>query len=272
MAESKDDKNNFIFEKDTEQQADKDDAAQASASSDSASEIKTDEAAGGETKKFVLGDGGKEPPDFAEDRGAVKDYSVGLFVWKALRPLLIFAVSAGLIIFFGVKAYHHVEESYFAPVDAGSTITKSVEVKPGSSLSTIASLLYEQGVIRNKFVFQMYVDVNDKSSKLLAGKYQLSPNMTMDEIVEALEKGGPARETVKITFTEGMTAEDIADTLLSKGIFDDTKKQTFCRCATILRRFRTITHFSKRLRTANRWKAGIICWRGICSRIRTSFM
>jgi UPF0755 protein len=183
--------------------------------------------ADGETRAFLMDGGPKEPLEKCEERGALREYSTGFMVWRVLRPLLVFIISLGLVFLLGSALIRHIEENYFAPVSAESTESKQVEIKPGSSLSAIASLLYEQGIIRNKFVFQMYVDFNDKASGMQAGKYQLSPGMTMEQIMNILSAGDGGRKVIKLTFTEGMTVEDIAAKLVSAGGFDDDKYDEF---------------------------------------------
>jgi len=183
--------------------------------------------ADGETRAFLINGGPKEPLEKCEERGALKEYSTGYMVWRVLRPVLVLAISLGLVFLLGSAFVRYIEENYFAPVSADSTEVKEIEIKTGSSLSAIANLLYEEGIIRNKFVFQMYVDFNDKAASLQAGKYQLSPRMTMEQIMNILCEGDGGRKVVKVTFTEGMTVEDIAARLVSAGCFDDAKRDEF---------------------------------------------
>ena len=183
----------------------------------------------GETKAFLLDGNPKEPLEKGEERGSLKDYTAGSVTWRLLRPLLILAASLGLIIWLGTALYNHVEKNYVAPVAADLSEYQQVEIKSGSSLSGIAGQLYEQGLIRNKLVFQLYVDFNDKSSSLQAGKYQISPGMTMEQIMDILLAGDGGRKIVKITFTEGMTVQDIADKLVSEKMFDKAARYEFLK-------------------------------------------
>ncbi len=178
----------------------------------------------GHTKAFLLDGNPKEPLERCEERGSLKDYTAGSVAWRVLRPLLILAVSLGLVIWMGTALYNHVQQNYVSPVAADMSVYQQVEIKSGSSLSGIAGQLYEQGLIRNKLVFQLYVDFNDKSSSLQAGKYQLSPGMSMEQIMDILLAGDGGRKTVKITFTEGMTIKDIADKLVAEKMFDASQR------------------------------------------------
>jgi len=182
---------------------------------------------GGETRSFTIDAGGKKPLEKCEERGSVKSYNAWTVIWKITRPFLILVVSLALVAFLAYRGYHYIEDSYFTPVDVETQETKKIEIKPGSSLSSIATTLFEEGIIRNKFVFQMYVDLNDMGNKLLAGKYEFSPSMTMDEIIAILGEGDGGRKVAEVTFTEGMTAEDIAETLQQSGILDAFQKVEF---------------------------------------------
>lgn len=204
-----------------------------------------------ETRQLVIDGGGKEPTEKCEERGSIKDYTVASVSWKILRPLLILVVSAALLIYCGVTAYHYIENSYFAPVEAESSISKTVDIKTGSSLSTIASKLFEEGIIRNKFVFQMYVDLNDMGSSLLAGNYVFSPSMTMDEIIKILGEGNGPREVFKVTFTEGMTVTDMADTLLNKEAFDKDERKKFLELCNDADKFKEYGFIEALQETAN---------------------
>jgi|AGTN01.1.fsa_nt_gi conserved hypothetical protein, YceG family len=181
----------------------------------------------GLTRAFALETAGKEPVERCEERSAIREVPAGLFVWRMLRPLLILLISALLVWLVGSFAYNYINDNYVAPVESDTAAVKTIEIKTGSSLSRIATLLYEEGIIRNKLVFQLYVDFNDMSSKLQAGTYDLSPGMTIDEIMETLAAGDGAEDVIKIVFTEGMTIEEMAGVLVEKRMFDETERREF---------------------------------------------
>jgi UPF0755 protein len=180
-----------------------------------------------QTRAFSLDTAGKEPPERCEERSAIRDLPAGVLVWRMLRPLLILAISAALVWFLGSFGYRYVMQNYIAPVENDKSTVRTVQIKTGASLSAIASLLHDEGIIRNKLVFQLYVDFNDMSSKLQAGTYDLSPGMTIEEIMETLVAGDGGKEILKITLTEGMTANDMASTLVSKGLLSAAESREF---------------------------------------------
>ncbi len=178
------------------------------------------------TQTFTINGTDSEPLERCEERESLKDMPMGVMSWRIARPLLILVVSVAIVLILGSIVVNYVEQNYLTPVSSDST-AKRIEIKAGSSLSKIATLLFEQGIIRNKLVFQLYVDLNDMSSKLKAGRYDLSPNMTMEQIAAVLIEGDGGRTTKTITFTEGMGIEAIAQKLVTENIFDQQKKGKF---------------------------------------------
>lgn len=183
--------------------------------------------ADGETRAFSLEDSVKEPREKCEERGSLKELPTGAFIWRIGRPLLILAVSIALVVFLCLTVYHYIEESYVAPVAMDTSQTVHLEIKSGSSLSAISTLLYDEGIIRNKFAFQLFADLNDLGGSLKAGHYDLSPGMTMEQIADVLKEGNPPRSVKKIMFIEGFTVEDMADKLVKEGLFNADQRKEF---------------------------------------------
>lgn len=152
--------------------------------------------------------------------------------WVFFRPVVIAAISlvvVALTVFYG---YDYFKEKYFLPVDVNDSAPITVEIEKASSLTTIAQRLYDSGVIRDKNVFKLYADFSDMSYKLKAGTYELSKNMTFDDIIYTLMKGQAASPVTNVTLTEGMTLQTMAETLVNKGALKDyTKFLALCRDA-----------------------------------------
>lgn len=142
-------------------------------------------------------------------------------VWKMARPVAVFLISLGIVIVALLIGYQFVYTNYFAPVDSNDSNAIEVTIEKGSSVNTIAETLEEKGLVRNATVFKFYVDFSDMASKLKAGTYKLSPNMTMEDIAFELKSGNNDDAVIKFTATEGMTIEDIADVLVEKGVLTD---------------------------------------------------
>ena len=126
--------------------------------------------------------------------------------------------------------YNYLADKYFSPVDTANSQTIEVTIPKAASLTTIAQILYDNDVIRDKNVFKLYTDFSDMSYRLKAGTYALAKDMTYDDIIYALMKGEPAAPVTDITLTEGMTVETMGQTLVDNGIYkDDTRFLELCR-------------------------------------------
>jgi UPF0755 protein len=89
-------------------------------------------------------------------------------------------------------------------------------VEPGESTGSIATRLRSEGLIRQPVLFTLLARSQDLDDKLQAGRYVLSPTMTMGEIMIALQSSRV--EDVRITFPEGMRLEEIAAAVEAAGL------------------------------------------------------
>ena len=150
--------------------------------------------------------------------------------WKAMRPLLIALLSVGfclLVLWAGIRI---ILKEFIYPVDETDATPITVNIEKGSGASTIAKVLYEacgegeEGLIRSKAAFKIYVDFTGKSSTLQAGTYVLSKNMDIPQIVDVICLGNPPRQVVKFRVTEGMDIEAIAEKLVKEGLLKESSK------------------------------------------------
>ena len=106
-----------------------------------------------------------KPPKDKKPRGGV---------WGFFRPVVITVISLVLVTGTIVYSYNYFTEKYFAPVNINDTTPIDVTIPKAASLTTIAQILYDNDVIRDKNVFKLYTDFSDMSYKLKAGTYELS--------------------------------------------------------------------------------------------------
>lgn len=139
---------------------------------------------------------------------------------STVRKIVAIVVASLILIIAigGISGYFYVK-SALQPVDPESSIDKEVEIPMGSSTSHIATILEEKGIIKDSRVFRFYIKFNNESN-FKAGKYQLSPAMTLNEIVGALKTGTLQKEpSVTITIPEGKTIDQIAELYANKAEF-----------------------------------------------------
>lgn len=93
-----------------------------------------------------------------------------------------------------------------------------IEIALGSGTNKIATILKQADLIKSVETFKLYAKLNNVTT-FQAGKYTLTKNMSVPEIIEALQTGKVFKEAkVKITFVEGKTFRYVA-----KQIADNTK-------------------------------------------------
>lgn len=109
---------------------------------------------------------------------------------------------------------------------AGSSVVPSdITVDQGDSTSAIATKLRAAGLIRQPLLFTMLVRSQGLDGKLQAGTFHLRPNMTMSQIISALQV--PARaEEVQVTLKEGLRLEEVAEVIGEAGI-KNVEEQSF---------------------------------------------
>lgn len=89
-------------------------------------------------------------------------------------------------------------------------------VEPGETTNSIAKRLSEQKIIRQPLLFVVLARMQELDSKLQAGNFLLRQNMTMNEIMVALQQSRV--KEVQITIIEGMRIEQVAAVVGNAGI------------------------------------------------------
>ena len=110
------------------------------------------------------------------------------------------------------------------PVNQEDSTNILIEIKSGDSTQDILSSLKEKGLIKNTLVSKIYIKLNGIKG-LQAGKYELSPNMDLKQVLSKIGSGGILNEEVKITFLEGKNMRWIAKRIAEKT--NNTEEQVY---------------------------------------------
>ena len=82
--------------------------------------------------------------------------------------------------------------------------TKVINIKEGSSYSTISSVLLENGLIKSEIAYKVYLKLNPPTEMLEYGDYVLKTKYDLEELINTLGKGSVTLEETKtVTFVEG---------------------------------------------------------------------
>ena len=103
----------------------------------------------------------------------------------------------------------------------------TVTVEQGEGPTTIAGKLKEAGVIKNPTVFRYYLRYKEAAGSLQYGEFTLCKGAAYDDIIETLSQY-VKRDTITITFPEGLTAQRMAQLMEENGL---CTAEEFLACA-----------------------------------------
>lgn len=128
-------------------------------------------------------------------------------------------ISVLVIVFSG---FLYLKTLFLAPSNNQEKI--SFMINKGSSIQLIGNNLKKAGLIKNAFIFRYYVQFTGSQNKIQAGEFELSPNLTLDQIIEKLKKG-PTE--ILVTIPEGYRREEVAAKFKSMLLKDDAFYKEF---------------------------------------------
>ena len=134
------------------------------------------------------------------------DGSSGGGAGRWFKALVVLLIALGVSVFLAMFALQSASDLFGLNKPEGEI---SFELPENLSLSQIASLLKESGVITQPRTVQLYAGLKNDAEDLLPGTYTLNMNMGYDEILTVFRTGTGPQELTLI-FYEGMTLSDIA--------------------------------------------------------------
>ncbi|MBP6041624.1 endolytic transglycosylase MltG [Candidatus Saccharibacteria bacterium] len=94
-------------------------------------------------------------------------------------------------------------------------LAKEFVIAPGTGAVAIGDKLEADGLIRSSTAFQFYLRRTDKTNKIQAGTYLLTPSVSSQKIAGILAEGKTASRLV--TIIPGLRIDQVAKTLVEKG-------------------------------------------------------
>lgn len=139
------------------------------------------------------------------------------------KIVLIISLIFSFIILGAIGGGYFYIHTNLKPLDVNNTETKAIEIPIGSSSTTIGKVLEKEGIIRSGKIFRYYVKFKNETG-FMAGTYELSPSMDLDEIVSILKTGKVTEDVVfKLIIPEGKQLEQIASIIAEKMNWDVTE-------------------------------------------------
>ncbi len=126
-----------------------------------------------------------------------------VLVFHFLMSLMVLVALAGL----GVAYFGKLRFEEPGPLQ----IARTIVIKDGSSLSSIADQLRSGGVIDNDLIFRLGVRAHNAAGSLQSGEYLFSPRMSMLDVMTTIRDGRAI--THRISIPEGLTTHQIFERL-----------------------------------------------------------
>lgn len=134
--------------------------------------------------------------------------TVGKIVKIAIIVIIIGLLIIGALAFFFFR-------SGLSPVAEESSDQVAVEIPQGANRNQIADILEENNLIDSSLVFNMYTRVNNEGD-FQAGIHQLSPSMSVPELVDNLQESGASTDVqpiTTVTIREGITLQEMSNAI-----------------------------------------------------------
>lgn len=151
-----------------------------------------------------------------EDKHSKKEYMRKKLIERQGEAKIVRKIVFNIFIVIFILIGATVTAGYFyinaalKPVDPENKTEKQIEIPIGSSVTGIARILEENGIIKDAKVFKYYVKFKNET-EFMAGEYTMTSAMTFQEIIDNLKTGKIMEDVVfKITIPEGKQLKEIA--------------------------------------------------------------
>ena len=118
-----------------------------------------------------------------------------LFSKHLARIFTIASITLLVVFYYGSKIYSQMH------TEIALTQEETIVFSRGSSIRTLANQLIEKGYLENKNYFLIWGKLNRQETRLQAGEYQLTPGMTLSDLLDTMVDGKVIQHN--ITLIEG---------------------------------------------------------------------
>ncbi len=139
---------------------------------------------------------------------------MGLF--KGIRTIIKISILAFLtVIILGIVIKVDYSKALEIP-NSEDTTNVALEVKEGETTDDILQSLVDKGLLKEKWInyVKIYLKLENLSSSLQAGSYNLPKNLSIKEIIESLQNGRDPE--IWVTIPEGLRKDEIADRMVKE--------------------------------------------------------
>ncbi|MDD3190507.1 MAG: endolytic transglycosylase MltG [Candidatus Pacebacteria bacterium] len=139
------------------------------------------------------------------------------------KIVISIAIFFAALFFIAVGSYANIRKSIDEPLNANDQSMTIFTIESGQGVKEIAANLDAARLISGGGFFEIYVWQNDLGSNLRTGEYELSPSMTIAEMVELFATGeyGIKSNEIRVSIPEGFSNGEITKRMLERGIISE---------------------------------------------------
>lgn len=137
-----------------------------------------------------------------------------------MKKFILYLVAFILVSVIAFLSFYYININL--PYDKDGEV-QAVIIEPGASLKNIAQELKEEKLIQSSNLFILYARNKNLQSKLQAGVYNLSQDMSIKNIVAKMSQGQVNSQEVTVKLLEGWSNEKMARYFEKEGIWEKDK-------------------------------------------------
>ena len=126
-------------------------------------------------------------------------------MWRHVASNGLTFLVVGLFLLGGVVLWGQGQYRTEGPLEQ----TICVRVQGGSTMDAISRDLVAQGAVANGTIFRLGSDYSDKSALLKAGSFLVEPRASMEEVVDAITRGGASTCGTEIVYRVGIAQMNV---------------------------------------------------------------
>jgi UPF0755 protein len=126
-------------------------------------------------------------------------------MWRHVASNGLTFLVVGLFLLGGVVLWGQGQYRTEGPLEQ----TICVRVQGGSTMDAISRDLVAQGAVANGTIFRLGSDYSDKSALLKAGSFLVEPRASMEEVVDAITRGGASTCGTEIVYRVGIARMNV---------------------------------------------------------------
>ena len=142
--------------------------------------------------------------------------SINLMISMKNKKIIIFLV---ILAFVAGSFFYFSNRVYYSHGTSGQS--KILEIEKGEGVVEIGKKFEKEELVSNYIYFIYYLWSKGINDKMIAGKYSISPQLTIPKIAIIITEGETISSQVKLTFPEGWSVKKMTERLNANGLPGD---------------------------------------------------